>query len=237
MKKLLEFLYEARSEIIGGLVVAAVIGAIGAAYASSGILAVIILFAMGSLWLGYAYLVYRHYQQAPSSTRDDNHTSTGHNQTVQSQLDHQASQFYPCFIGYSSEDKAFAERLHADLQQNGARCWFAPQDMKIGAKIRPTIDEAIRSHEKLLLVLSKHSLASQWIEQEVETALAWEREQEGKLILFPVRLDNTVMEIKSGWPALIQNTRYIGDFRNWEDSNAYQKALVRLLRDLKESSP
>ena len=38
---------------------------------------------------------------------------------------------------YSSQDQAFAERLHADLQSKGVHCWFAPEDMKIGDKIRP----------------------------------------------------------------------------------------------------
>src|SRR5207248_3649914 len=40
--------------------------------------------------------------------------------------------YYTCFISYSSKDQAFAERLHADLQSKGIRCWFAPEDLKIG---------------------------------------------------------------------------------------------------------
>src|SRR5438270_8000096 len=48
--------------------------------------------------------------------------------------------YYSCFISYSSADEDFAKRLHADLQDNGVRCWFAPEDMKIGDRIRPAID-------------------------------------------------------------------------------------------------
>src|SRR5439155_1880967 len=40
--------------------------------------------------------------------------------------------FYSCFISYSSKDQEFAERLYADLQSKGVRCWFAPEDMKTG---------------------------------------------------------------------------------------------------------
>ena len=47
----------------------------------------------------------------------------------------EAIQFYSCFISYSSKDQEFADRLHADLQDNGVRCWFAPQDLPIGKKI------------------------------------------------------------------------------------------------------
>jgi hypothetical protein len=141
-------------------------------------------------------------------------------------------QFYSCFISYASKDHAFAERLYADLQNEGVRCWFAPEDMKIGDRIRPRIDETIRVYDKLLLVLSKTSVASQWVEQEVETALARERQQ-GTTILFPVRIDNMVMTLDTGWPALIRNTRNIGDFRRWKTHDVYQQAFDRLLRDLK----
>ena len=35
-------------------------------------------------------------------------------------------QFYSCFISYSTADQTFADRLYADLQHHGVRCWFAP---------------------------------------------------------------------------------------------------------------
>lgn len=139
--------------------------------------------------------------------------------------------FYSCFISFASNDEAFAQRLYADIQNHGVRCWFAPEDLKIGTKIRIGLDESIRKHEKLLLVLSQASIKSQWVEQEVETALKREREQD-RPVLFPVRLDNSVMEINSGWPAFIRHTRHIGDFTLWNDRDAYRKALARLLRDL-----
>ena len=144
----------------------------------------------------------------------------------------QPIQFYSCFISYSSKDQEFADRMHADLQVKGVRVWFAPHDMRIGARIRPTIDESIRVYDKLLLVLSKNSVGSRWVEQEVETALAKEEDAERE-VLFPVRLDETVMKIRSGWPALVKRTRHVGDFTNWKDHDSYQKAFDRLLRDLK----
>jgi hypothetical protein len=124
-------------------------------------------------------------------------------------------------------------RLHADLQARGVRVWFAPHDLPIGARIRLAIDESIRLHDKLLLVLSEDSVSSQWVGQEVETALAKEREQDGRAVLFPIRIDDAVMEITAGWPALLKNTRNLGDFTHWKDHDSYQKAFERLLRDLK----
>ena len=70
--------------------------------------------------------------------------------------------------------------------------------MKIGDKIRSRIDKSIRMHDRLLLVLSEHSVSSKWVEFEVEAAM--DKEQEGKPpVLFPVRLDNTVMESTTDW--------------------------------------
>ena len=143
----------------------------------------------------------------------------------------QPIQHYSCFISYSTKDEALAERLHADLQDKGVRCWFAPEDLKIGDKWRVRIDEAIRTYEKLLLLLSEHSVISTWVEKEVETA--FDRENEcGELVLFPIRLDTAVMESKTGWAADIRRSRHVGNFCNWKSHDEYQKGLERLLRDL-----
>lgn len=141
-------------------------------------------------------------------------------------------EYYTCFISYSGKDQEFAERLHADLQSKGVRCWFAPEDMKIGDKIRPRIDESIRLYDKLLLVLSERSVMSEWVEYEVEVAMG--KEQLGKPpVLFPIRLDKVVMESTTAWAAHIRRTRHIGNFEHWEDHREYKKAFDRLLSDLK----
>lgn len=145
---------------------------------------------------------------------------------------HEPIQFYSCFISYSSKNQLFADRLYADLQSSGVRCWLASEDLKIGEKMRLAIDQSIRFHDKLLLILSRHSIASDWVEQEVETALDRER-RESRTILFPIRLDNTVLKIDAGWPALIRNTRNIGDFCRWKNYDSYQQAFGKLLQDLK----
>jgi hypothetical protein len=141
-------------------------------------------------------------------------------------------EYYSCFISHSSKDEAFARRLYADLQSHNVRCWFAPEDLKIGAKIRYGIDEAIRLHDKLLLIFSKPSVASGWVEHEVKAALAKEH-KEKRVVLFPVRVDNAVLESPFSWATEIRQERNIGDFTRWKQHDGYQKAFNRLLRDLK----
>jgi TIR domain-containing protein/pentapeptide repeat protein len=147
----------------------------------------------------------------------------------------QPFQFYSCFISYASQDQAFAERLYADLQNKGVRCWYAPEDMKIGDEFRSRIDASIHVHDRLLLILSEHSIKSRWVQKEVETAFEKEG-KENRLVLFPIRLDDTVMQIDLGWAADVRRQRHIGDFTQWKEHDAYQKAFARLLRDLKATA-
>ena len=144
----------------------------------------------------------------------------------------QFATFYSCFISHSSEDQDFAKQLYEDLQSKGVRCWFAPEDLKVGDKIRQRIDESIRIHDKLLLVLSENSIKSEWVEDECETAYDKES-REQKTVLFPVKIDNEVMDTDKAWAAKLIRSRHIGDFNQWQSHNAYKKAFDRLRRDLK----
>ena len=154
----------------------------------------------------------------------------------------QPIQFYSCFISYSTKDQQFADRLHADLQNKGVRCWFAPHDMQSGKKLHEQIDEAIRLYERLLLILSPSSMSSEWVKTEI--AKARKRElHEGRRMLFPVRL--VEFGILRDWECFDADTGkdsareireyYVPDFSNWKDHDTYQKELDKLLRDLKSS--
>ncbi len=70
------------------------------------------------------------------------------------------------------------------------RCWFAPEDLKIGERFRPKIDEAIRLHDKLLLVLSK-----------------------GKIPEIFLRGAG----VPEGFITYIRRRRHIGDFSEWKN--------------------
>jgi len=98
-----------------------------------------------------------------------------------------AIDFYSCFISYSTKDQEFADRRHADLQSRNVRCWFAPEDVQGGKKLYTQIDDAIRTHDKLLLLLSEHSMNSSWVQTEIRRARKHEMTR-GKQVLFPVRL-------------------------------------------------
>jgi hypothetical protein len=141
-------------------------------------------------------------------------------------------EFYSCFISYSSKDGDFATEIHGKLQAQQVRCWKDSEDLKIGDRFQDVIENAIRLHDKLLVVLSENSVNSPWVEREVQAAFEKEQRQ-GSTMLFPVRLDDAVMDCPRAWAADIRRTRHIGDFRKWKDHDSFQKSLDRLLRDLK----
>jgi hypothetical protein len=147
-----------------------------------------------------------------------------------------AIDYYSCFLSYSSRDDEFARRLFNDLQGKNVRTWFAPEELKIGDRFRSRIDESIRSHDKLVIILSANSVNSDWVETEVESAI--EREQkEGKDVLFPIAIDEEGFTSNQPWAADIRRKRHIGDFRKWKSHDDYTAAFDRLVRDLKKSQP
>src|SRR5450432_1971334 len=148
----------------------------------------------------------------------------------------QPIQYQSVFISYSSDDESISKRLHADLQANGVRCWFAPHNLKPGDFFRQEIDKAIHLQDKLLLILSEHSIQSTWVEYEVNHAIDREIAQK-RTILFPLRVDETVLHTKDQWAADIRSRRHIGNFTNWKDHTTYQCSFDQLLKQLKADTP
>jgi len=144
-------------------------------------------------------------------------------------------------VSYSRQDQDFANRLHADLQEKGVRCWFAPHDIQGGKKIHEQIDDAIRRYERLLLILSDHSMNSAWVKTEIAHARQKEL-NENRLVLFPISV--VPYERIKGWKNFDADTGkdsareireyFIPDFSCWKtDHDAYTQAFERLLKDLR----
>jgi len=81
--------------------------------------------------------------------------------------------------------------------------------------------------------LSEHSIRNNWVEDEVTKALEEERKRR-QTVLFPIRLDDAVVDTNEAWAAKLR-ARDIGDFRNWTDYNSYKANFERAMRDLTSS--
>jgi hypothetical protein len=143
-----------------------------------------------------------------------------------------------CSISYSPWDKMFAEQLHADLQDLGIRCWLFPKYTgRQGEWIRTRWDEraeaTMNTNDKVVLVLSEHSINSPWIEIMVNNLLKREREVKRSLLIL-CQLDSTLMKTKSSWIADLLKIHQILDFTQWKKKEAYDSILFQLLTVLQE---
>jgi hypothetical protein len=145
-------------------------------------------------------------------------------------------QYPSCVISYSSWNLEIAKRINAYLRAQGVVCFFDRDDLKTGERYRDRIDRAIRDYDKLLVVLTEHSIASEWVEAEVEAALDRER-KDGRSVLLPVNLDNAVLDTEVAWASFIRRTRHICDFTGWKDPDSFDANLKRLLIDLTPEPP
>jgi len=153
-------------------------------------------------------------------------------------------QFSSCFISYSTEDDEFAGRLYHDLQGAGVRCWFAPRDIRAGRKIHQQIEEAIRTSDRLLLIISESSMTREWVRTEIAQAREHEY-REKRQMLFPISVVPferirgwTFPDPDSGKDAAREIREYfIPDFSNWRNQAAYEVAFRRLLDGLRLDAP
>jgi TIR domain len=120
------------------------------------------------------------------------------------------------------------------------RVWFAPEDIKGGEKLYDQIERAIQLHDRLLLVLSDHSMHSEWVLTEILRAREVER-REQRQKLFPIWLVD--MDTITAWRYVDPDSGkdvgrevreyFIPDFSTWKEHDAFEAAFARLLRDLR----
>ena len=148
--------------------------------------------------------------------------------------------FCSSFISFSSSDEEFASMLHRRMREAKLRVWFAPEDIRGGAKIREQIERAIQDHDKLLLVLSERSIQSAWVATELRRALENERTL-NKSKLFPIRLVDhetirqwSLFDTDSGEDlATLLREYHILDFSGWRDPGRFEKSFGQLLEGMK----
>lgn len=118
------------------------------------------------------------------------------------------------FISYSYEDSKFVDKIYKQLKEAGAVVWLDRHDMLAG-DVQKQIAKTIRIQDLVLIVLSKTSIMSDWVETELEMARKKEKEEE-RDVLCPVSLDNTWKSKMDEvlWRQL--KKKYVIDFSAWK---------------------
>ena len=78
---------------------------------------------------------------------------------------------FDVFISYSSKQRVIADGVKHYLEENGIRCWMAPNSIPPSSSYPAEINKAIRDSRILLLVFSNSAAISPWVQKEVNQAV------------------------------------------------------------------
>jgi hypothetical protein len=125
------------------------------------------------------------------------------------------------FLSHNKEDKAFVRRLARDLGNHGVRFWLDEAEINVGDSLIEKIRSGLDEVDYVAVVLSPNSIASPWVQREVDVAM--NQEISGKQVkVLPI------MYHKCELPGFLLGKAY-ADFT--EDSQ-YEDAFAKLIRSI-----
>jgi hypothetical protein len=99
-------------------------------------------------------------------------------------------QMQSVFISHSSADKPFVFRLAFELLAEGVPVWLDSWEMGPGDPLIASLDTALNSSTRVLVIESTHATATKWVRYEVDKTLKAEQRL-GQRLLVPIRTDNS----------------------------------------------
>lgn len=126
------------------------------------------------------------------------------------------------FLSHSAEDRAFVERLAADLSQLDIGVWLDKWEIRVGDSIVEKVSTALRENDFLAVVLSPSSVRSRWVRRELNVALMAQLSRQSIMVL----------------PLLLRRCRIpeiIADIKYADFTGEYDSGLADLLRRLTPS--
>ncbi|WP_082889690.1 toll/interleukin-1 receptor domain-containing protein [Achromobacter ruhlandii] len=109
------------------------------------------------------------------------------------------------FISHSSRDKGFVRGLAVDLSEIGHQPWLDEWEIIAGESIVEKVSSGLEDADLVVVVLSKNSIESKWVENEWQ-AKYWGEIQDRRVAVIPVVIEDCVV------PILLRTKKYV-DFR------------------------
>lgn len=126
------------------------------------------------------------------------------------------------FLSHTHEDKPFVNQLRDSLKQRGVqKVWVDEAEIMIGDSLIRKIQEGIEKSEYFGVVLSKRSVESSWVQQELELAMTYEIGSKSVKVL-------PLLYEPCNLPGFLKGKLY-ADFTTNE---LYEESLGKLLRRL-----
>ncbi|MFX0140071.1 MAG: TIR domain-containing protein [Candidatus Hodarchaeota archaeon] len=130
------------------------------------------------------------------------------------------------FLSHSNKDKKFVKELVNRLTNDGFSVWYDDWEIKIGDSIINKINEGISTSDFLIIVLSKNSVNSKWVKEELNAATIKNIESKGIFIL-PILISECKI------PPLLTDKKY-ADF-SLDPDDAYEKLVTSIKHNLEKS--
>lgn len=92
------------------------------------------------------------------------------------------------FISYSNVNRNIADALCHVLEEYKIKCWIAPRNINVGEKYGNVIEKAISACRIFVIIFSKDSRISPWVESELNLAFT------DRKIIMPFRIDDSKLE-------------------------------------------
>jgi hypothetical protein len=125
------------------------------------------------------------------------------------------------FLSHSSQDKPFVRALAQRLRQSDVRVWLDEAEIKVGDSLTDKVGKAVDEARFFGVVLSRHSIASEWVQRELQTAL--QRELTARqVVILPILLERVQL------PPFLRDKRY-ADFT---DPARFEESFEHLLGGL-----
>jgi hypothetical protein len=148
----------------------------------------------------------------------------------------------PMFVSYAHRDEEFATRFRDGITAMGLRLWFDRDDwitevslLRFGStepddEIKKVLTRAIERAYGVVILLSRNSVGSNWVEWEVDLAL--KIGQDRHKFLSCVAIEPNILVNPPDWVSRAVGSRNIHDFSHWKDTNFFDEALKRFMEEV-----
>ncbi len=113
------------------------------------------------------------------------------------------------FLSYSNKDKSLARKIARDLGKKGINVWLADWEIFVGDSISQKIQNGLKKTRFIAVLLSKHSIKSNWVEKEWQTKIDCEV-RDGNVTILPLKADDCEI------PPLLKDKKYANFTKNYE---------------------
>ena len=88
------------------------------------------------------------------------------------------------FLSYSTQNKAIADSVKAELERNEISCWMAPVSIPFGSNYSSEIFDAIANCKIFVLILSEQAMNSDYVSKELDLAVS------NRKVILPFQIDD-----------------------------------------------